>query len=51
MSMKVCILQNGFSRGGTDIFVVNECRNFDKSLFDITVVNPCDRNHFYKRLL
>lgn len=39
--IKVCILQNGLSRGGTDTFVVNLCRGLDKSKYDITVVNPC----------
>lgn len=37
---KVCILQFGFARGGTDTFVINLCRNIDKSKFDVTVVNP-----------
>lgn len=37
---KVCILQNGLARGGTDTFVVNLCRGLDKNKFDITVVNP-----------
>lgn len=38
--VKVCILQNGLSRGGTDTFVVNLCRGLDKNRYDITVVNP-----------
>ena len=38
--IKVCILQNGLSRGGTDTFVVNLCRGLDKSKYNITVVNP-----------
>lgn len=37
---KVCILQNGLARGGTDTFVVNLCRAIDKKRFKITVVNP-----------
>ena len=37
---KVCILQNGLARGGTDTFVVNLCTGIDKRLYDITVVNP-----------
>lgn len=37
---KVCILQNGLSRGGTDTFVVNLCKGLDKGKYDITVVNP-----------
>lgn len=37
---KVCILQNGLARGGTDTFVVNLCKEIDKDRFDITVVNP-----------
>lgn len=40
---KLCILQNGLARGGTDTFVVNLCRGLDKSKFDITVVNPSNR--------
>lgn len=36
---KVCILQNGLARGGTDTFVVNLCRGLDKTKYDITVVN------------
>lgn len=38
--VKLCILQNGLARGGTDTFVVNLCRGLDKSKYDITVVNP-----------
>lgn len=38
--LKICILQNGLARGGTDTFVVNLCRGLDKSKYDITVVNP-----------
>lgn len=38
--IKVCILQNGLSRGGTDTFVVNLCRGLDKQKYDVTVVNP-----------
>ncbi len=40
---RVCILQNGLARGGTDTFVVNLCKAIDKELFDITVVNPSTR--------
>lgn len=39
--IKVCILQNGLARGGTDTFVINLCRAIDKDKFDITVVNSC----------
>lgn len=38
---KICILQNGLSRGGTDTFVVNLCQGLDPMKYDITVVNPC----------
>lgn len=37
---KVCILQNGLARGGTDTFVVNLCKEIDKDRFEVTVVNP-----------
>ena len=37
---RICILQNGLSRGGTDTFVVNLCRGLDKCKYDIVVVNP-----------
>lgn len=37
---RVCILQNGLARGGTDTFVVNLCRGLDKEKYDITVINP-----------
>lgn len=37
---KVCILQFGFARGGTDTFVINLCKAIDKDEFDVTVVNP-----------
>lgn len=40
---KVCILQNGLSRGGTDTFVVNLCRYIDKTHFEVTVVNPSSK--------
>ncbi len=40
---KVCILQNGLARGGTDTFVVNLCKSFNKDLHEITVVNPCTK--------
>ena len=38
---KICILQNGLSRGGTDTFVVNLCKGLNTNHYDITVVNPC----------
>lgn len=38
--IKVCILQNGLARGGTDTFVVNLCKEIDKERFDVTIVNP-----------
>lgn len=38
--IKVCILQNGLARGGTDTFVVNLCKEIDKDRFEVTVVNP-----------
>lgn len=41
--VKVCILQNGLSRGGTDTFVLNLCKGLNKEQFDITVVNPSSR--------
>lgn len=37
---KVCILQNGLARGGTDTFVVNLCKAINKDKFELTVVNP-----------
>ena len=40
---KVCILQNGLSRGGTDTFVVNLCRYIDRMRFEVTVVNPSSK--------
>lgn len=40
MRRKVCILQNGLARGGTDTFVVNLCRGLDKDKFEVVVVNP-----------
>lgn len=40
---KVCILQNGLSRGGTDTFVLNLCKGIDKDLFDITIINPSSK--------
>ena len=40
MTKKICILQNGLARGGTDAFVVNLCRGIDKTRYEITVVNP-----------
>lgn len=38
--IKVCILQFGFARGGTDTFVINLCKAIDKKKFDITIINP-----------
>lgn len=38
--IKVCILQNGLARGGTDTFVVNLCKCINKTRFSVTVVNP-----------
>lgn len=40
MKKRVCILQNGLARGGTDTFVVNLCKAIDKNHFEVTVVNP-----------
>lgn len=40
---KVCILQNGLARGGTDTFVVNLCKSISKEEFEITVVNPSNK--------
>lgn len=40
---KVCILQNGLARGGTDTFVVNLCKGLDKEKFDIILVNPSNK--------
>ena len=40
---KVCILQNGLARGGTDTFVVNLCKAIDKNMFEITIVNPSSK--------
>lgn len=42
--VKVCILQFGFARGGTDTFVINLCKSIDKTKFDVTVVNPGDND-------
>lgn len=39
---KICILQNGLKRGGTDTFVVNLVKGLDKKRYDITVVNPTE---------
>ena len=41
--IKVCILQNGLARGGTDTFVVNLCKGLNRHKYDITVVNPSTR--------
>lgn len=43
MKKKICILQNGLARGGTDTFVVNLCRGLDYDKYDITVVNPSNK--------
>ena len=40
---KVCILQNGLARGGTDTFVVNLCKAINKDKFELTVVNPSNK--------
>lgn len=40
IKIKVCILQNGLARGGTDTFVVNLCKEIDKERFEVTIVNP-----------
>lgn len=37
---KVCILQNGLARGGTDTFVRNLSKGLDKSKYQVTIVNP-----------
>lgn len=37
---RVCILQFGFARGGTDTFVINLCKAINKNEFDVTIVNP-----------
>ena len=47
--IKVCILQYGLARGGTDTFVINLCRAIDKDKFDVTVVNPCTYAHINVR--
>lgn len=47
---KVCILQNGLARGGTDTFVINLCKTIDKEKFDVTVVNPSSRPESNVRL-
>jgi len=40
---KVCILQNGLAKGGTDTFVIELCKHLDKTKYDITVVNSSDK--------
>lgn len=40
---RVCILQNGLARGGTDTFVVNLCKGLDHSKFEVTVINPSNK--------
>lgn len=39
---KICILQNGLAKGGTDTFVVNLCRGLAHYKCNITVVNPSE---------
>lgn len=39
---KVCILQNGLARGGTDTFVRNLTKGLDKSKYEVTIVNPAN---------
>lgn len=43
--IRVCILQNGLARGGTDTFVVNLCRGIDREQFELTIVNPATSEH------
>lgn len=43
MKKKVCILQNGLAHGGTDTFVVNLCREINKEIYEVIVVNPCNK--------
>lgn len=43
MRIKVCILQNGLARGGTDTFVVNLCKGLNSNKYDITVINPSNK--------
>ena len=40
---KICVLQNGLARGGTDTFVVNLCLNLDKTKYKVSVVNPSEK--------
>lgn len=40
----VCILQNGLSRGGTDTFIINLCKSFDKAKYNIVLVNPSTKS-------
>lgn len=47
--IKVCILQFGFARGGTDTFVINLCKAIDKNRFDVTVVNPATTKALMER--
>lgn len=41
---KVCILNNGLGRGGTDTFVVNTVNGINKEKFEITVVLSIDES-------
>lgn len=47
--IKVCILQNGLSRGGTDTFVINLCKGLNKDIYDITIINPGGGPEMYVR--
>lgn len=41
---KLCIIQNGLSHGGTDMFVINLCKGLDKNKYEVVVVNPSETN-------
>lgn len=43
MKKKICILQNGLARGGTDTFVVNLCKGLNPDIYDIIVINPSNK--------
>lgn len=47
--IKACILQNGFRHGGTDTFVINLCKEINRDLFDIEIINP--ENDLTKNIL
>lgn len=47
--MKICILQNGLARGGTDTFVVNLCKGLDSKKYDIIVINPSNKKESLAR--